>query len=163
MQYSLTTTFALLSTLLALTSAAPANLSARATYWIDSTSGNTPIGDCSYTNYWSHIWDICTETGCPGTWESLGQINLPCIPIGGGENSGCAELEPEYFCRRVSGGYNGWGARNGMLNAFFGFGYCWDDGNWAFVGGKATREWTALRGSDGGWINVEFKTGINGC
>jgi len=128
-------------------------------YWVDSQSGSTAVGNYDF----SHIWDICTDSSCPGTWEQLSQVNLPCIVIGEGADSFCSEQEPEFFCRRVSGGYSGWGPQNNMLNAYFAKNYCWNDGDYFFVGGLGTYKWAALRGSDGAWIDIEFKVGINSC
>ena len=128
-------------------------------YWVDSQSGSVAVGGCDF----SHIWDLCTDSGCPGKWEQLSRVNLPCIVVGEDSSSACSDQEPEYFCRKVSGGYSGWGPRNNMLDAYFAKNYCWNDGNFFFVGGLGTYEWTALRGSDGAWINIEFKIGINSC
>jgi len=72
-------------------------------YWVDSQSGSTAVGNYDF----SHIWDICTNNSCPGTWEQLLQVNLLCIIVGEGANSSCSEQEPEFFCCRVSSGYSG--------------------------------------------------------
>ena len=50
-----------------------------------------------------------------------------------------------------------------MLDAYFAKPYCWNDLDDFFIGGLATFEWTALRGSDGAWINIEFKRGFGSC
>jgi hypothetical protein len=158
---SISPVWATLLVMVSSTSAAAVAIEKRTNYWVDSQSGDVATFGCDTT--YSNIWGLCDQNGCNGEWEQLSQVNLPCIPVGG-EDPSCAELEPEFFCRRVSGGYNGgWADRNGLLTAYFRTNYCYTDGNFFFVGDQGTPEWSAMRGDNGAWINIEFKIGIDNC
>lgn len=119
---------------------------------VSSQSGNSPIRYCDNAK---SIWHECSEFGCPGVWRQLSQLPQGCLQVG----KECADVQPVYVCRKVSGSYRNWDAKNAMLDAYFATNYCWFDLIWFFSGSWASYDWTALRGTKGGgWINIEFKT-----
>lgn len=120
-------------------------------YHIDSQYGNTAVANCENVN---SIWGECNDTHCSGAWENVQQLLKPCLP---GMPQVCTPGPRDYVCRRVSGGYAGWDARNGMLDAYFKGGPCWFDLKWFFYSQLGTHEWTALRGDDGSWINMSLR------
>jgi hypothetical protein len=124
-------------------------------YWVDSQSGSSPAVSCE--DNVNSIWGACSSpTGCSGTWDQRSRVPQPCVPTPGSDD--CFEIQETFVCRRVSGAYHGWEARSGLLHAYFAKSTCWFDLNWFFAGQKGTYEWTALRGDDGSWINIEFTT-----
>ena len=127
--------------------------------YVDSAFGNVPALDC---NNVFKAWDLCAEHNCSGQWEEAGRLPKDCIPE---PHVPCPGVRP-YLCRRVGGGYDWWGARNGLLGAYFNDhqAHCWIDARWLTVGGRGTYEWVALRSrKHGGWINIEFQVSDKSC
>ena len=132
---------------------------------VDSAFGNVPALDC---NNVFKAWDLCAEHSCSGQWEEAGRIpvprdcntepRLPCPPGSGNKRP--------YLCRKVSGGYDGWGMRNALLGAYFNdqTKHCWVDATWLTLGARGTYRWVALRSNQhGGWINIEFQVSDTKC
>ncbi|KAK4446634.1 hypothetical protein QBC34DRAFT_427951 [Podospora aff. communis PSN243] len=130
--------------------------------YVDSAYGNAPALDC---NNVFKAWDLCAEHGCSGQWEEAGRLPRDCIPgeprvpcPGGGRRP--------YLCRKVAGGYDGWGMRNALLGAYLKNDqpHCWFDARYLAIGARGTYEWVAIRSTQhGGWINIVFKVSDVRC
>jgi len=127
---------------------------------VESAFGNVPALDC---NNVFKAWDLCGEHSCNGQWEVAGRLPPDCIPEPG---LPCSRPNRPYLCRKVGGGYNGWGARNELLGSYFNDNqpHCWVDARWLTIGARGTYEWVALRSHEhGGWINIEFSVSDVSC